>query len=30
MHVLPATGHFPHEERPAATTSLLSEALRAS
>ncbi|WP_255621495.1 alpha/beta fold hydrolase [Pseudonocardia sp. DSM 110487] len=30
MHVMPATGHFPHEEHPAATTSLLSEALLAS
>jgi pimeloyl-ACP methyl ester carboxylesterase len=30
MHVMPATGHFPHEEHPAATTGLLSEALRAS
>jgi pimeloyl-ACP methyl ester carboxylesterase len=24
LHVLPATGHFPHQERPAATTELLS------
>ena len=26
-HVLPGTGHFPHEERPDATTSLLLEFL---
>jgi pimeloyl-ACP methyl ester carboxylesterase len=27
LHVMPATGHFPHEERPVATTDLLLEAL---
>jgi pimeloyl-ACP methyl ester carboxylesterase len=27
LDVLPATGHFPHEERPAATTALLGEFL---
>ena len=27
LHVMPATGHFPHEERPAETTELLVEAL---
>lgn len=30
LHVMPATGHFPHEEHPATTTSLLAEALPAS
>ncbi len=30
LHVMPATGHFPHEEMPAATTALLEEALPAS
>jgi pimeloyl-ACP methyl ester carboxylesterase len=24
LHVLPATGHFPHQERPAETTALLA------
>jgi pimeloyl-ACP methyl ester carboxylesterase len=24
LHVMPGTGHFPHEERPAATTALLA------
>jgi pimeloyl-ACP methyl ester carboxylesterase len=28
LHVLPDTGHFPHEERPAATTALLAGFLR--
>ena len=27
LHVMPAVGHFPHEERPAETTDLLVEAL---
>ena len=27
LHVLAGTGHFPHEERPAATTDLLAEFL---
>jgi pimeloyl-ACP methyl ester carboxylesterase len=27
MHLLPATGHFPHEERPAETTELLADLL---
>ncbi|WP_246122841.1 alpha/beta fold hydrolase [Pseudonocardia cypriaca] len=30
LHLMPATGHFPHEEHPATTTSLLAEALPAS
>ena len=29
QHVLPSTGHFPHQERPAETTELLLAALRA-
>jgi pimeloyl-ACP methyl ester carboxylesterase len=27
LHVMPATGHFPHEEHPAETTELLLEGL---
>jgi pimeloyl-ACP methyl ester carboxylesterase len=30
LDLMPGTGHFPHEERPAATTAVLEEALRAS
>jgi pimeloyl-ACP methyl ester carboxylesterase len=28
MHVMTGTGHFPHEEQPAATTALLTGSLR--
>ncbi|MHA6619526.1 alpha/beta fold hydrolase [Pseudonocardia sp. DLS-67] len=30
MHVMAGTGHFPHEERPAASTALLGEFLSSS
>jgi pimeloyl-ACP methyl ester carboxylesterase len=30
MDVVPGVGHFPHEERPAATTAILEAALRAA
>ena len=30
LDVVPGAGHFPHEERPATTTGLLADALRAT